>query len=228
MEQTENGAEKERNHQGDISEQVLRERKKLSSVSLMFFTISFLGWCMEVVFCSSGFTRFYNRGFLTLPFCVIYGTPLCLTFLMLGTPQRGILANAVERTSLKKGQKIFLRYALYFLLTAAFATLFELVFGFAFDALGVRLWSYRRFSFNYKGYVCLWFSLIWGFIITLFMSTLWHPLYKAVSRLPKKAAVFLNVLLWIAVIGDFSFNFAYLLIEKRHFELIFQMIFRNF
>ena len=60
MEQTENGAEKERNHQGDISEQVLRERKKLSSVSLMFFTISFLGWCMEVVFCSSGFTRFYN------------------------------------------------------------------------------------------------------------------------------------------------------------------------
>ena len=117
---------------------------------------------------------------------------------------------------------------LYFLLTAAFATLFELVFGFAFDALGVRLWSYRRFSFNYKGYVCLWFSLIWGFLITLFMSTLWHPLYKAVSRLPKKAAVFLNVLLWIAVIGDFSFNFAYLLIEKRHFELIFQMIFRNF
>ena len=211
MEQTENGAEKERNHQGDISEQVLRERKKLSSVSLMFFTISFLGWCMEVVFCSSGFTRFYNRGFLTLPFCV-----------------RGILANAVERTSLKKGQKIFLRDALYFLLTAAFATLFELVFGFAFDALGVRLWSYRRFSFNYKGYVCLWFSLIWGFLITLFMSTLWHPLYKAVSRLPKKAAVFLNVLLWIAVIGDFSFNFAYLLIEKRHFELIFQMIFRNF
>ena len=42
MEQTENGAEKERNHQSDISEQVLRERKKLSSVSLMFFTISFL------------------------------------------------------------------------------------------------------------------------------------------------------------------------------------------
>ena len=50
MEQTENGAEKERNHQGDISEQVLRERKKLSSVSLMFFTISFLGWCMEWFF----------------------------------------------------------------------------------------------------------------------------------------------------------------------------------
>lgn len=38
--------------------QVLRERKKLSSVSLMFFTISFLGWCMEVVFCSSGLYAF--------------------------------------------------------------------------------------------------------------------------------------------------------------------------
>lgn len=145
-----------------------------------------------------------------------------------GHAAKGNFATAVERTSLKKGQKIFLRYALYFLLTAAFATLFELVFGFAFDALGVRLWSYRRFSFNYKGYVCLWFSLIWGFLITLFMSTLWHPLYKAVSRLPKKAAVFLNVLLWIAVVGDFSFNLAYLLMEKRHFELIFQIIFGKF
>ena len=54
------------------------------------------------------------------------------------------------------------------------------------------------------------------------------PALQSGIHLPKKAAVFLNVLLWIAVIGDFSFNFAYLLIEKRHFELIFQMIFRNF
>lgn len=228
MEQIENSEGKERDTRADASETEIKGWKKLSSVSLMFFTISFLGWCMEMVYCSSWFTDFSDRGFLTLPFCVIYGTPLCLTFLILGTPQKGVLANAVEKTSLKKGQKLILRYLLYFLLTAAFATLFELVFGLAFDALGVQLWSYRRFSFNYKGYVCLWFSLLWGVLITLFMSVLWNPLYKAISRLPKKAAVFLNVVLWIAVLGDFSFNLAYLLIEKHHFELIFQIVFGNF
>ena len=71
---------------------------KLSAVSLMFFTISFLGWCLEVVTCSSGFKYFSDRGFLTLPFCVIYGTPLCLIFLILGTPREGVLANVIEKT----------------------------------------------------------------------------------------------------------------------------------
>lgn len=199
-------------------------RHKLSAVSLMFFTISFLGWCMEMVYCSSWFTDFSDRGFLTLPFCVIYGTPVCLVFLALGTPRRGFLSDTIEKTGASRAVKELFRYVLYFLLAAAIATLFELVFGLLFDSLGVRLWTYRRFSFNYKGYVCLWFSLLWGALITLFMSTLWGPLYRAVCRVPKGAAVALNVVLWLAVIVDFSFNFTYLLLYKRHFELIFGLL----
>ena len=118
--------------------------RRISVVSLMFFLISFLGWCMETIYCSSWFTDFDDRGFLTLPFCVIYGTPLCLVFLLLGTPKEGFLARNIEKTKLKRGMKIFLRYALYFLLSVGIATLFELVFGLLFDSLGVRLWSYRR------------------------------------------------------------------------------------
>lgn len=193
-------------------------KEKISVVSLMFFAVSFLGWCMEVVFCSSGFKNFYNRGFLTLPFCVIYGAPLCLIFLFLGTPKEGSLATAVEKLPLKKSVKIFLSYALYFLITAAVATLFELIFGFLFDRFGgIRLWSYRRFPLNYKGYVCLYFSLIWGALITGFMAFAWRPLYRLLSRVPKGTAAVLNMALWFAVIFDFSFNFSYLLIEKETF-----------
>ncbi len=198
--------------------------RKLAVVSLMFFTISFLGWCLEMIFCSSWFTDFSDRGFLTLPFCVIYGAPPCFLFFTLGSPRAGVLANAVEKTPLYKGVKIFLRYALYFLLSALIATLFELVFGLLFDSFGVRLWTYRAYSFHYKGYICLWFSILWGVLITLFMSTLWTPLYKALSRVPKRFAAFLAIFLWLAVIGDFSFNMAYLLVHKRHFELIFHRI----
>ncbi|MFR1983272.1 MAG: putative ABC transporter permease [Christensenellaceae bacterium] len=136
----------------------------------MFFTISFLGWCLEVITCSSGFKYFSDRGFLTLPFCVIYGTPLCLIFLILGTPREGVLANVVEKTRLRKAGKIFLRYFLYFLLSAAIATLFELVFGLLFDSLGVRLWNYYRFPHNFKGYICPQFFFIWGALITLAVS----------------------------------------------------------
>ena len=125
---------------------------KLSAVSLMFFTISFLGWCLEVITCSSGFKYFSDRGFLTLPFCVIYGTPLCLIFLILGTPREGVLANVIEKTRLRKAGKIFLRYFLYFLLSAAIA----------------------------------------------------------------------NIVLWIAVVADFSFNMGYLLREGHHFDLAFR------
>ena len=76
--------------------------RRISVVSLMFFLISFLGWCMETIYCSSWFTNFDDRGFLTLPFCVIYGTPLCLVFLLLGTPKEGFLAGSIEKTRLKK------------------------------------------------------------------------------------------------------------------------------
>lgn len=198
--------------------------RRISVVSLMFFLISFLGWCMETIYCSSWFTNFDDRGFLTLPFCVIYGTPLCLVFLLLGTPKEGFLARNIEKTKLKRGMKIFLRYALYFLLSAGIATLFELVFGLLFDSLGVRLWSYRRFPLNYKGYVCLYFSLLWGTLITLSMSTFFDPLYRALARIPPKIAIAANVVLWVVVISDFSFNIVYLLREGHHFELIFSLL----
>lgn len=217
----------QKNNKNGVPVSEIDKKKKISTVSLMFFVVSFLGWCMEVVFCSSGLKNFNNRGFLTLPFCVIYGAPLCLIFLMIGTPREGALAAAVERTSLGRGGKIFLRYALYFLLTASIATLFELVFGFVFDKLGIWLWSYHRFPLNYKGYICLYFSLIWGFLITAFMSVAWKPLYKLLSLVPNGIAGTLNMILWFAVILDFSFNFGYLIIEKKHFELIFAALSRR-
>lgn len=214
----ETGAKKEKDA---AEEQPIKGLRKLSVVSLMFFLISFLGWCMEMIYCSSWFTDFNDRGFLTLPFCVIYGTPLCLVFLLLGSPKEGFLAGSIEKTSLKKGVKIFLCYALYFLLSAGIATLFELVFGLLFDSFGVRLWSYRRFPLNYKGYVCLYFSLLWGTLITLSMSTFFNPLYRTLARIPHSAAMIINLVLWVAVIADFSFNIVYLLREGHHFELIF-------
>lgn len=197
------------------------KQSRLSVVSLIFFVVSFLGWCLETVYCSSGFTAFCDRGFLTLPFCVIYGTPLCLVFFALGTPREGRLATAVDRLPVCKPVRTLLRYALYFLLSGALATLFELVFGAAFDLFGVQLWSYERYPMNFRGYICLPFFFVWGALITAFMSLFWQPLYRLLEKIPAKAARIVNAVLWLAIVADFSLNFGYLLLRGARFEFSF-------
>ena len=38
-----------------------------------FFIYAFLGWCLEVVFCTVNSGQWVNRGFLNGPVCPIYG-----------------------------------------------------------------------------------------------------------------------------------------------------------
>lgn len=67
-------------------------KKKYTRVSncvLIFLTISFIGWAMETVYCSLLNGKFCDRGFLTLPFCTIYGFSIMAIYLLIGTPQKG-------------------------------------------------------------------------------------------------------------------------------------------
>jgi len=184
--------------------------KKFSVLSLIFFTVSFLGWCLEVVFCSSGLTNFCDRGFLTLPFCVIYGAPLCLIYLILGTPNCGLLSSLCKKIKNPILTKIAV-YGLYFILSAAIATLFELVFGYLFHLLGVRLWDYSYKRVHFRGYICPTYSLIWGVLITLAMRLVFPFLYRLFSRIPVRISAFVSLVLWVAVGMDFFINFSLLI-----------------
>ena len=52
--------------------------ENLINLILLFFTYSFLGWCIEVTLKYFQFHRFINRGFLTGPWLPIYGTGAAL------------------------------------------------------------------------------------------------------------------------------------------------------
>lgn len=54
-----------------------------ASYLLLFFTASFLGWCMEVICKLIQFGRFINRDFLIGPWCPIYGFGTVLITLLL-------------------------------------------------------------------------------------------------------------------------------------------------
>ena len=46
----------------------------LVNLVLLFFTFSFLGWCVEVALKYRQYHRFINRGFLAGPWLPIYGS----------------------------------------------------------------------------------------------------------------------------------------------------------
>ena len=58
--------------------------ERLVDLALLFFTFSFLGWCMEVALKYRQYHRFINRGFLTGPWLPIYGTGVTLITVAVG------------------------------------------------------------------------------------------------------------------------------------------------
>ncbi len=171
--------------------------KSLLACGLLFFLISFLGWCMEKAYFYVSYGVNADRGFLTLPFCTIYGAPLLLVRALLGTPlkeESGYPAN-------------ILHVALYALLASLIATAAELLVGVTFhQLLGIRLWSYRGYPHEYGGYICLQMSVAWGGLILLAMTFLWTPLERIFRRLPTGLLVFVNLVFTLALGLDFALS----------------------
>ena len=173
---------------------------------MLFLTgvvLSFLGWLWETIF--SFFLRSPNdRGFLLLPICPIYGFALILVYLLFGTPaDMRLLGHPVLRS------KPVLRYLSYFLAAALLSTAIELVTATFFQSMfGIKLWSYAFLP-----------SLFWGIAITVFMRFLFHPLFHAIGKIKPRL---LNGLFWgllALVIADAIFNFAYLSVNGRHYDI---------
>ena len=187
---------------------VKKEKRALPRVDIyiiMCIAISFGGWLFEVIGRFLVYGVLGDRGFLNLPLCPIYGTSLLLIYLLMGTPQKperlgeGLLRRYMGRGGIGRLVSFFV----YFLVAALLPTLAELAVGGIFKLLGKPLWDYSGLPFNLFGVICLYFSLLWGVLITLFMWLLWGRMYRALERLPRgivSAAASFGALL---VIADF-------------------------
>lgn len=138
----------------------------------IFFIYSFLGWCLEVCFCTLRTGKFVNRGFLNGPVCPIYGfgvviVVLCLTPLMESTP-------------------------LLFLGSVVLTSLLELGVGFALEKLfHQRWWDYSQEPFNLGGYICLRFSLAWGVACLMVMEIIHPSVLWLIRHIPHTLGVLL-------------------------------------
>ena len=192
--------------------------QRLYALALVFYFVSFIGWCGETLLFLVRFGRLRDRGFLTLPFCTIYGSCLTGMYLFAGTPQNGRLAPLFAKAEGLRGAarpaaKCGL-YALYFLCAALLPTLAELAFGGLFSAFGVRLWDYGYKKVHLYGLISPDQSLLWGALITLAMRFAWEPLHAAM-RLPPRVRKTAAIALTALTAADFLFCAAFLLITGR-------------
>ncbi len=159
-----------------------------------FLIYSFAGWCVEVVFHAMKAHRLVNRGFLNGPVCPVYGFGVVLVF--------AAVHLIVDRSGgTLQDVSIIMLYPIGVLLTTAV----ELLGGFMLDkAFHARWWNYSSEKYNFRGYICLKFSLIWGLGV-VFLVKFAHPFIDraTVMILPYAVGIWIILVLIISYFADF-------------------------
>ncbi len=201
------------------------KERNIQSISLLFFAVSFIGWVFETFVCLFQSGELCDRGFLTLPFCPVYGAPVCVVYFLFGTPSNGLfyrLLTKKKEKSTGQGREFYklLSVVFYFLSATLIATGAELIVGLILDNAGVSLWSYNGVALCYKGVICLPVSLLWGTLISLFAQFLLPKIEKVIIATPKNVKTILTIVLWLAIGVDFILNWQFSLKNGTHFDVV--------
>lgn len=144
----------------------------LTELLWLFLIYSFFGWIFEAVVGTVKNRRFTNRGFSTGPFCIVYG-----------------LSAVVMQLTLSdlNNNPVFL-----FIGCGIQATVIEWFTGRLLERLNRhKWWDYSNKKFNFDGYICLEYTLLWALLGTVsvrYGNTFFLFLYKLMPE-PVPAAV---------------------------------------
>lgn len=179
--------------------------QRASRYFILFMAISFLGWGVETLFFLLCYGKLCDRGFMTLPFCTIYGCSFLLLYFLIGTP------NADGGGLLQRwNRERKCPFVLYFLLSALIPTGLELITGYFFHrAFGIRLWNYSAYRLHFNGYICLEYALLWGILIPPCMKYFFIPLKERVFALPMPYTWAVSSSLVLLATTDWIINFSH-------------------
>ncbi len=131
--------------------------------SFSFFSI--LGWMLEVSYRSVRDKRFVNPGLLKGPYLILYGTGTLILMLAL---------------SLLQGSHVLTKALAYFIITTGLELGSGFIAQYFFKA---RLWDYSDQRFNYRGHICLKFSLYWILLAFAFEYLVLPPYHNMIILL---------------------------------------------
>lgn len=153
-----------------------------------FFLFSIIGWVVESIYMSFCNRKLTNRGFMTGPFCPIYGVGATVGYIILHPLAQNVVA--------------------LYIVGAVLATVFEfLVAGLMMKLFGEVWWDYNEKFCNYKGIVCLESTLAWGLYAVIIITFLFDKVMRFVDRWPFEWGIRLIVLICVMELVDFGYHF---------------------
>lgn len=136
----------------------------------MFFIYSVIGWIVEV--CYYGITegKFINRGFLFGPMCPVYGIGFY-----------GVIWFFLPLRD---------NFPALFFGSAIICTIVELLAGvILYSIFHLRWWDYSDYKFNFKGFICVRFTIYWGIACSLGIHVLHPAVYSFINFLPQSVRI---------------------------------------
>lgn len=122
----------------------------------IFLIYSFVGWILEVLTVAVKDGKFVNRGITNGPLCPIYGITSIIIILIT-----------------RDFENIFG----IFIASVIYGTFIEFLTGKILEKINrVKWWNYSKKKFNFEGYVCLEYSLLWG-LLGVILVKLINPLF---------------------------------------------------
>jgi len=168
---------------------------------MFFFIYGFVGWCLEVCYNAVDLGEWSNRGFLNGAICPIYGVGVvAILYLLEPISEFGPLLF-VGGVVLCSGLELLTGYVM------------EKVFH-------QRWWDYTTERFNFKGFICLKFSLYWG-VGVVFVVKLVHPtVLRFVDWIPYEVGVVVLVFAVLILALDALDTFRTVIGINRELETI--------
>lgn len=155
----------------------------LYEMFIMFCMWGIIGWGVEVCYMTVETGEYQNRGFLNMPLCPIYGFGVLMVVVFL---------RPIENN-----------FILLFISTGLLCTIFELLVGLGMEKMfRTRWWDYSHEKFNFKGYICLKVSLLWGLGCATVVRFV-HPLIeKLIDIMPQTVGMIIIVTMSVLIVID--------------------------
>ena len=142
----------------------------------MFIFWAFIGWGVEVCYMTLETGEYQNRGFLNMPICPIYG---------FGVIMVTAFFRPISETIIP-----------LFFVTSILCTTFELIVGLGMEKIfHARWWDYSHEKFNFRGYICLKVSILWGVGCVTVVRFVQPMVELAIDKMPVKMG-FAFIMIW--------------------------------
>lgn len=176
---------------------------RASSLFLICYIASFIGWWVENVFRIVSIGVFDDRHQL-LPFLAAYGFGIFVLFFVFGTPtEMRVFKKRILPENTKRNKA--LRVCIYYALVFALILFGEMSVGLLFEKIfGVHAWNYNNIPLHITQYTSIPTTFGFATGITLLMEFIFRPALFALEKIPAKVSFRLAVAFGILIAADYA------------------------